>query len=119
MAILILLITLVPACLTELVAWKIPPRKYNPYRGYKSHRANMTEATWTFAQTYSGRVGFHSAFILLLTGIPAVLLINYYLNSSTASVFAFSLMIAQHVISYYLTERKLKQLFDENGKLIK
>lgn len=101
-------------------SWKRPRRHINPLVGYRTRRSMKSQAAWNFAQVYSGKIMVYTAAGML---VLAVLLLP--LDKWVAHIPALSIgllmgpVVAASVLPLYLTERKLKQLFDEDGNPIK
>lgn len=98
--------------------WKKPPRKINPLAGYRSRRSMKSQAAWDFAQAYSGRLMCLTGLVMLLVVAPLFWLSGYNydtLNPALIVLLPLLPVLAATVIPIYLTERKLKQLFDNEG----
>jgi hypothetical protein len=98
--------------------WKKPPRRINPLAGYRTPRAMKSQAAWDFAQTYSGKLMCITGLVMLLVVTPAFWLSGYNydtLNPALIVLLPLGPILAATIIPVYFTERKLKQLFDNEG----
>lgn len=97
---------------------KNAPSEINSAFGYRTKSSMKSQDTWEFAHRYCGKLWkIYGAVLLPISVIPMILLKSS--SENTVSVVSTALMIIQLVpmlLSIVLTERKLKQDFDENGK---
>lgn len=98
--------------------WKFPPRKINLLAGYRTPRSMKSQAAWDFAQVYAGRLMCLCGLGLLLVAAPLFRISGY--NYDTWNPVVVVLLpgipvVAATIIPLYFTERKLKQLFDNEG----
>lgn len=103
-------------------SWKRPRRRINPLMGYRTARSMKSQAAWDFAQVYSGRAMFYTGIaILILAGTLMLLLRGAFDDDNAVTSIALLIVptVAASVLPLYLTERKLKQLFDKEGNPIK
>lgn len=103
-------------------SWKKPRRRINPLVGYRTARSMKSQAAWDFAQVYSGRTMFYTGIaILALAGILLMVLRDAVDDDNAVITIALLIVptVAASVLPLYLTERKLKQLFDKEGNPIK
>lgn len=105
-----------------LWTWKKPRRRINPLVGYRTARSMKSQAAWDFAQAYSGKVMCFTGCAMLAAALLLFLIAPGIFDDGPAAAI-LSLMIiptvAASVLPLYLTERKLKRLFDEAGNPIK
>lgn len=98
--------------------WKTPPKLGE--NGYNTKRSRQSEEAWTFAQTAYGRCAtkiFAAVSALTLT----VGLIAIFLNFGEIVGFATflavtSAQVAALIVTIIITEHRLKENFDEDGK---
>ncbi len=98
--------------------WKRPPRKINLLAGYRTTRSMKSQAAWDFAQVYAGRLMCLCGLVLLLAVVPLFWLSGYnydMLNPALTVLLPIVPVVAATIIPLYFTERKLKQLFDNEG----
>lgn len=98
--------------------WKKPPRKINLLAGYRTARSMKSQAAWDFAQAYAGRLMCLCGLALLLVAAPLFWLSGYnYETTNPALIVLLPIIpvVAATIIPLYFTERKLKQLFDNEG----
>lgn len=101
--------------------WKKPRPGINPLVGYRTRRSMKSQAAWDFAQVYSGKVMLYCAAGMLLV-VPLYGLMNGFADYPQAAAFMAQLLtptLAAAILPMYLTERKLKQLFDKEGNPLK
>ena len=98
------------------------PGKPNSFYGYRTKRASMTQESWAFAQTYSGKylcsAGKITFLLSLIVAVVYVVLLNYIdIEQSTLIVqlliyipMAIQIIVLLSVVPY--TERALKNRFN-------
>lgn len=96
---------------------KKPPKNINGFYGYRTPRSTRNQDTWDFAHKYHGKIWFTWGVILLPVSIMAMLLV-YGKEIDTIGNWGGILCYIQLVPmvgSILLTERALKQRFDNYG----
>ena len=90
-----------------------PPQKINKYYGYHMKSSMRNDDTWNEANSYASR---------LLTLLSIVFLVAALLASNKPDFNAWALaafavvLIGSCAFIYFLTERHMKNVFDEEGK---
>ena len=96
---------------------KAAPKSINPIFGYRTAMSMKNEDTWSFAHDYCGRMWFICGLVFsVLTA--ALLAFSFKKELNTYGALAASLCflcILGMVWAVMLTERALKDAFDENG----
>lgn len=103
-------------------SWKRPRPRINPLIGYRTRRSMKSQAAWDFAQVYSGKVMHYTGLVMLVLALLAfVPFQHFFKEDSLVAVMSLMVapMVAASVLPLYLTEKKLKQLFDKEGNPIK
>ncbi len=92
--------------LLGVVFYLFPPKKINPYYGYRTKRSMRNQQTWDAANKYSTVLMILAGILTLISGAIAVLL--------GASVLIPHIMIFVFLgLLLVLTERYLKEQFGE------
>ena len=110
----------VPLMMTVVgrVFMKRPPKTINPIFGYRTTRSMKNEDTWAFAHTYCGHLWFVCG--MIFSALTLVLLVASFGRDETSfGVLAAALgilCVVGMVWSMGLTEKALKEAFDENGE---
>lgn len=100
--------------------WKHYPKKINRAVGYKSKRSMKNMDTWIFAHEYIGRLWWRMGWIIL----PLTILAHipfFRADDDTIGSLSIVLIVIQCVLTMgaiILTEKALKENFDEDKKLI-
>jgi uncharacterized membrane protein len=90
---------------------KRPPRHINRLIGYRTSRSMKSQAAWDFSQVYAGKAMRNTGVIMLVAGgmLWPVTLPAYVFPFMSIIILLFAFF------PIYLTERKLKLLFDNKG----
>jgi len=95
-----------------------PPKTINAVYGYRTTRSMRNEDTWAFAHAHCGRIWFTCG--VIFTALTAILLALSFKRSETSfGVLAAALSVlcvVGMVWAVLLTEKALKETFDENGE---
>lgn len=94
----------------SLITKYYPPKKINNLYGYRTKRSMMNMDTWIFANTYSTN-------ILILSGLFTTLiqLLFWKMAVEDFVLIGLAAFVIGLGLSIFLTERKLKQTFDNDG----
>lgn len=84
-----------------------PPKKINPYKGYRTKRSKASQEAWDHAQLYSAEVMQKVAMYMGLASIPFLLLEDNLVTIMTAVVVVLFFCF----IPIYSTEKELKDKF--------
>ena len=96
--------------LIGLITRYFPPKKPNDLYGYRTKRSMKNQDTWDFANRYSSY-----SFIISGLAMTLVSILTQNMNEEDfALINIISLMVGLG-ISIFMTERVLKQNYDENG----
>lgn len=90
-----------------------PPKKPNAVYGYRTARAQSTQAAWEFAQQYFARSMRIIGSLLLLLSLGVSLL--FYRHPAAVSLILEALQLAALFLSIVLTEAALRKNFDKSG----
>lgn len=94
-----------------------------PSRGYRSERSMKSQAAWDFAQVYYYRRSrLYTGVLLLVMAVAATVFPDVYFKSDHPVyriVLPLVAITAATILPRLLTEKKLKQLFDKEGNLLK
>jgi uncharacterized membrane protein len=96
--------------LIALITKYYPPKKINNLYGYRTKRSMMNKDTWDFANSYSTQ-------ILIISGMFTTLvqLIFWRMVVEDFVLIGLTALVVGMGLSILLTERKLKQTFDNEG----
>lgn len=97
---------------------KAAPKSINPIFGYRTAMSMKNEDTWSFAHAYCGRMWFICGLVFsVLTAALLAFSFKKELNTYGALAAALCfLCVLGMVWAMMLTERALKEAFDENGE---
>lgn len=100
--------------------WKNnPPKKINKLYGYRTNMSMKNDETWKFAHRYHGKVWYWSGIILLIFTIATMLILTYsYDDIEVISLLITFIQIVVMISAVILTEKALRNNFDENGESI-
>lgn len=89
-----------------------PPKKINPFVGYRTRSSMRNQDTWDEANRYSNK-------LLIVTGTALIIIggIFYFvpLPPVAGAIAALALTIVAAATVIALTERRLNKLFDREG----
>ncbi len=87
-----------------------PPKKINPFYGYRTSGSMRSQERWAFAQKYAAREMVKCGALLAAT---SVLGLFFDLNENLAVVIGLSLMIAMIVVLLRRVEKAIANRFQE------
>lgn len=96
------------------ITLKFPPKEINSLYGYRTARSMRSKEAWSAANRFAS--------ILMIAGGADLFFINlilYWMGIKNEIIWAAVMLIgviAISVIVYFLTEKFLKENFDEDGK---
>ncbi|MDQ1265563.1 MAG: hypothetical protein QG635_714 [Bacteroidota bacterium] len=96
-----------------LLMLKKPPKKINDFYGYRTRRSKLSQEAWDFSQAYSGNLMKNSGLALIAFGFLSLLFGSFSIH---IFIIEMSAIIIGAFYPIYLTEKKLKELFDEKGR---
>lgn len=99
---------------------KRPPKKINPYSGYRTALSMKNIDTWIFAHRVFGRILLLFGVILLLIAIIIGLFALIYCGIDTIIIITVAQSFFQLIfmfVSCALIETALRKKFDENGNI--
>ncbi len=99
------------------IMWKHCPNQINGMVGYRTKRSMKNMDTWKFAHDYVGKLWWKIGWIMLAPTI-LVHLPFWGATDNTIGFLCIIIMIVQSIFfigSIFLTEKALKENFDENG----
>lgn len=99
--------------------WKKPRKNINLVIGYRTAWAMKSQATWDFAQVFYAKKFFNICVFFILAGTPVILVLDYFFSEAVPFICAFVFILLETLVPVFITENKLKQLFDKNGNPIK
>ncbi len=94
---------------------KYPPKKINPFVGYRTRLSMRNQQTWDEGNRYSNKLMMRLGAALVLAGI-----VFYFipLDPMAGTIAGVLTVVAAAVLLLYLTEKHLRSLFDEEGNSI-
>ena len=87
--------------------YKAPPGKINHFFGYRTRKAMKDQASWDFAQKYSGRMMVYWGIITMALGLSVWMVFPDDLMIASMVMIAQTALIIPAIIA---TERKLKMM---------
>ena len=87
------------------------PEKRNKFVGYRTKWSEKSQATWDFANEYSGNMMLWVATVSVTIEIASALL----LEALTSVIVSCAALTIGLTVAIVLTERKLRQKFNEDG----
>ena len=93
------------------------PKKINHLYGYRTKMSMKNEDTWNMAHKICGSLWLKSGIIMLLTSI-LIMFFSYNKSTDTIGIFGGVISVIEVIIiifTIFITEKKLKSIFDENG----
>jgi uncharacterized membrane protein len=100
-------------CIVSLVARFFPPRSFDSRYGYRSKLSMRTDETWKEAHLYSSR-------LLVVASIPMLIMALVFSRRPDFQAYHLAIIIVVMFLLVigiiFLTERRLRNKFDENGK---
>ncbi|MBE0700979.1 MAG: SdpI family protein [Acholeplasmataceae bacterium] len=117
--IMLLMNLLIPATMLVFgVLFKKKTPKKRVFFGYRTKQSMKNDDTWAFAHHYLGQIWTRlGTFVLIMSLMIMVLLYNEELN--TVALYALmltSVQLGMMMIPVFITERKLRLTFDEQGR---
>ncbi len=102
----------IPFMLIGFIFYKYPPKKINPFVGYRSRRSMQNQQTWDEANRYSNKLMIKLGSVLVILGI-----IFYFIPlSAIAGTIAGIVPVLSAVLLLLVkTENRLQKLFDDEG----
>ena len=106
---------LVPAIMTLCGLWLTfaPPKKRNRFFGYRTRSSMVSQESWDFAQSYSGKIMLISGIATLLVTALLVFLIPAMRTDSIALIWAVCIQGLIVIVFIPLTEKELKKFKKE------
>ncbi len=101
-----------------LVFTKAAPKTINPIFGYRTTMSMKNEDTWQYAHAYCGRIWLVCGLVFAGMVLP-LMAYSFSKNEDTVGLLGAALCalcVLGMVWSVILTERALKEVFDENGE---
>jgi len=103
--------------LVGLIQKKYPPKKINPYYGYRTDSATKNQATWDEANRYSALFAIKVGLYIIIGGLLLTLLTHLVpMPAKVAFIIFFLSMLATGMGSgiaiIVSTEKHLRQTFD-------
>ncbi|NMM47537.1 SdpI family protein [Marinigracilibium pacificum] len=93
-----------------LIMKKWPPKTPNWAYGYRSKSVMNSQEKWDFAQKYSSKELLGWGFSMIVLGLIGSIL---SINENLEIFISLSIIFASFIISYFKTERAIKQNFPE------
>ena len=98
--------------------WKHHPKKISLLFGFRTSRSMLSDATWTFANEYGGKLWFMWGWLTLL---PTLFIFLPYLKgiegqASLVSILVILLQAGIMILSIFPVNIALKKKFDDEGK---
>lgn len=101
-----------------LIFVKCPPKDINGVYGYRTAMSSKNQQTWDFAHLYSGKVWLISGIITLIISFIIIFLFkgSFSDKKSYAWLYMMIFNLSAMLIVVPLTEYKLRQKFDKDGR---
>jgi len=90
-----------------------PPKQINKLYGYHMKSSTKNQDTWREANSYAARLMLLLSILFLLASLLTETLVKF--NSVKLIIFA-AIIVGSVAALYFLTEKHMKNVFDENGK---
>ena len=88
------------------IMYYFPPKKINPFYGYRTYNSMQSQAKWDFAQVYMSKEMIIWGLVLVFCAVPGL----FYTSNSLLDIFVGLLYIAVCVgIPFFRTETQLKK----------
>ena len=118
--IMLLVILLMPLMMVGfgLLLMKNPPKKINSVYGYRTRRSVRSQDTWEFAHHYFGKLWLVCGLVSIPVSLVPICLVLGKSEQviSVAGLIILGLQTLLMLVTIILTERALKNNFDEFGK---
>ena len=118
--IMLLVILIMPLMMVGfgLLLMKNPPKTINSYYGYRTRRSVRSQETWDFAHFYFGKLWLVCGLVSMpISLIPICLVLGKSEQViSMTGLIVLGLQTLIMLVTILLTERALKNNFDEFGK---
>ena len=118
--IMLLVILIMPLMMVGfgLLLMKNPPKTINSYYGYRTRRSVRSQETWDFAHFYFGKLWLVCGLVSIpISLIPICLVLGKSEQViSMTGLIVLGLQTLIMLVTILLTERALKNNFDEFGK---
>lgn len=93
------------------------PRVINHFAGYRTQRSMKNKETWDFAHNYVGKLLFKIGLVLLpISVLPMIFAKGRIEEIGTLGAIISTIQIIPVLAAIVLTEKALKDNFDEEGK---
>ena len=90
---------------------KYPPKKINDLYGYRTKRSMRNQNTWDFANRHSTHLMWKVSLLTCVVQAIGVILLDEGVALLTATI----VLVTTLIYSVYLTEKALKNTFDNEG----
>ena len=89
-----------------------PPKKINPFYGYRTNSSMRNSETWEMANRFAARLMVQLGLLLAGVGI-----ITFVLPPTpfTGTFIGIALVILSAFMQFYFTEKHIRKTFDEHG----
>ncbi len=94
--------------LAGIIMWYFPPKKINPFYGYRTNSSIKSQQHWDFAQKYSAKESIKLG--ALLAVVPLILFI-IDIEHYTGMWIGLGLLLLTVLLLFWRTEKALKQHF--------
>ncbi|MGI6716935.1 MAG: SdpI family protein [Eubacteriales bacterium] len=96
---------------------KKPPEKRNCFFGYRTYRSMLSDETWFYANSYCGRLWYIYGWVMMPV---SVIILLPFIDSTDTTISVIGLIevifqLAAMSLTIFLTDKKLRQTFDEKG----
>mgnify|MGYP000969602677 FL=1 len=100
--------------------YKRTPEKRNALYGFRTKRSLKSQATWIYANKFSGLLSMKISLALFPISIPISLYALHVNKIETVSIFSIYIQLGIILIpTIAITQYNLKRKFDDNGKPLK
>jgi len=109
------LITLLSGCIFSicgLIFRYFPPKKINPFYGYRTNSSMRNPETWELANRFAARLMVQLGVLLAGVGIITFVLPPTPLTGTFVGI---ALVILSAFMQFYFTEKHIRKTFDDHG----
>lgn len=101
-----------------LILSKRPPKKINSFYGYRTPRSMKNMDTWTFGNQTMGQYWVRYSILgYLLTMVFMIVIMNESEEQMAMhSLILTTILLVWMIIPIFITEKKLKMTFDQEGR---
>ncbi len=101
-----------------LILSKRPPKKINSFYGYRTRRSMKNMDTWLFGNQTMGQYWIrYSVLGYILTMVFMIVIMNESEDQMAMhSLILTTILLVWMIIPIFITEKKLKMTFDEEGR---